>query len=227
MAAVTASSGATPLKAPKRFPVSLALTGLLVAAVLAMWAYAEWVHPFAFGRATGRNFFQFVKEMAGILPAMFILVGLFDAWVPRHIVERHLGRQSGAMAVLWMVLLANLQAGPLYGAFPVAVALWRKGTAPRNVFIYLGAFSAMKIPMLTFEVTFLGWQFSLVRTLVTLPVFIALGFLLERLLPGDVTLPSLTDPAREPLHRDARSPGPKSPPEETRESVMESPHLEV
>jgi uncharacterized membrane protein YraQ (UPF0718 family) len=198
---MTHSSGATPLKAPKRFPVSLTLTGLLVTAVLVMWAYAAWVHPFAFGGAAGRNFFQFVKEMAGILPAMFILVGLFDAWVPRHIIERHLGRQSGAMAVLWMVLLANLQAGPLYGAFPVAVSLWKKGTAPRNVFIYLGAFSAMKIPMLTFEVTFLGWKFSLVRTLVTLPVFIALGYLLERLLPVDVTLPSLGESAPERLGR--------------------------
>jgi hypothetical protein len=57
------------------------------------------------------------------------------------------------------------------------------------VFIYLGAFSALKIPMLTFEVAFLGWQFSLVRTAVTLPVFIALAYLLESLLPEDVTIP--------------------------------------
>jgi hypothetical protein len=43
--------------------------------------------------------------------------------------------------------------------------------------------------MLTFEVAFLGWQFSLVRTAVTLPVFIALAYLLERLLPADVSIP--------------------------------------
>ena len=66
-----------------------------------------------------------------------------------------------------------------------------KGMAPRNVFIYLGAFSAAKIPMLTFEVAFLGWQFSLVRTAVTLPVFIALGYLLERLIPPDTHIPCL------------------------------------
>jgi hypothetical protein len=63
----------------------------------------------------------------------------------------------------------------LYGALPVAVALWRKGTAPRNVFIYPGAVSALKIPMLAFEVALLGWQFSLVRTAVTLAVFTALA----------------------------------------------------
>jgi len=161
----------------------------LVAVAVTLWSYDRFVAPFAFGRETGASLWSFTLEMAAFLPAMFVLVGLFDVWVPRRVVERHVGRDSGPLAIVWMVLLGTLQAGPLYGAFPVAVALWRKGTAPRNVFIYLGAFSALKIPMLTFEVAFLGWQFSLVRTAVTLPVFIALAYLLERLLPDDVTIP--------------------------------------
>jgi hypothetical protein len=91
-----------------------------------------------------------------------------------------------------MFLLAMVQAGPLYGALPVAVSLWRKGCAPRNVFIYLGAFAAMKIPMLTLEVAFLGWSFSLARTLITLPVFIVVGFVLEKLLPAGFQPPALS-----------------------------------
>lgn len=175
----------------------------LVALAAALWGYDRFVAPFAFGREAGEGLWTFTLEMAAFLPAMFVLVGLFDVWVPRRVVERHVGRDSGPLAILWMVLLGTLQAGPLYGAFPVAVALWRKGTAPRNVFIYLGAFSALKIPMLTFEVAFLGWQFSLVRTAVTLPVFIALAYLLERLLPADVTIPEAQEratgtPGRQP-----------------------------
>jgi len=92
-----------------------------------------------------------------------------------------------------MILLATVQAGPLYVAFPVAIGLWRKGCAPRNVFIYLGAFSAMKIPMLTFEVAFLGWAFSLARTLISIPVFVALAIAMERLLPGDFRPPALDE----------------------------------
>jgi uncharacterized membrane protein YraQ (UPF0718 family) len=161
----------------------------LVALVVALWAYDRFVAPFAFGREAGAGLWSFALEMAAFLPAMFVLVGLFDVWVPRRVVERHVGRGSGPLAILWMVLLGTLQAGPLYGAFPVAVALWRKGTAPRNVFIYLGAFCAIKIPLITFEVGFLGWQFSLVRTAVTLPVFIFLAYMLEWLLPADVTIP--------------------------------------
>ena len=161
----------------------------LAAAVLLLWAVSTWVISFPYGQQVGTSFWQFLKEMGSFLPAMFILVGLFDVWVPRRIVERHVGQESGFLGMLWMIIFATLQAGPLYAAFPVAVALWRKGAAPHNVFIYLGAFAAMKIPMLTFEVTFLGWEFSLVRTAVTLPVFIGIGYLMGRLLPRSFSLP--------------------------------------
>lgn len=157
--------------------------------VLILWAYGRFSGESAFGLKAGQSLKDFLREIVFILPPMFVLVGLFDVWVPRELVERHSGHHSGAAAVPWMVLLATVQAGPLYGAFPVAVSLWRKGCAPRNVFIYLGAFSGMKIPMLTFEVAFLGWKFSLARTLITLPVFIFLGFLMEKLLPRHFVLP--------------------------------------
>jgi len=123
-------------------------------------------------------------EMAGILPAMFILVGLFEVWVPRASIERFFGREAGWKAVPWLIVLATLQAGPLYGAFPVAIGLARKGCSARNVFIYLGAFSSLKIPLLAFEVGFLGWQFSLARVLISLPAFIFVGVLVDRLVPG-------------------------------------------
>ena len=163
----------------------------LVGGVLCLWGSSTFVTPHEFGRKAGEHLGEFLVEMLAFLPLMFVLIGLFDVWVPREVVERHAGRHSGPLAIVWMVLLATLQAGPLYGAFPVAVALWRKGCAPRNVFVYLGAFSALKIPMLTFEVAFLGWRFSLARTLITLPVFIALAYLLEHMLPRDLTLPGI------------------------------------
>jgi len=126
-----------------------------------------------------KNFWIFFKEMITYLPFMFILIGLFDVWVPKEKVEKHIGKESGIKGVLWVMLLAMLQAGPLYSAFPVAYLLWRKGCSIRNVFIYLGAFSTLKIPMLTFEIGFLGLKFSLLRTIITLPVFILLAQIME------------------------------------------------
>jgi len=135
---------------------------------------------FAPGITAGKNFHDIILEMAAFLPLMFILIGLIDVWLPRSVIERYVGSKSGIKGSVWVLLLAMLQAGPLYGAFPVAQLLWKKGCSTRNIFIYLGAFSTLKIPMLTFEIGFLGLRFSLLRTLITLPVFVLIAYGMEK-----------------------------------------------
>jgi uncharacterized membrane protein YraQ (UPF0718 family) len=139
----------------------------------------SYLFDFTTGEKIGLNFWMFFKEMILFLPLMFILIGLFDVWVPREKIEKHIGKESGWKGTGLVILLATLQAGPLYGAFPFAYILWKKGCSVRNIFIYLGAFSTIKIPMLTFETGFLGLKFTLLRTLITLPVFILIGYLME------------------------------------------------
>ena len=139
----------------------------------------SYLFDFAVGKKIGLNFWMVFKEMILFLPLMFILIGLFDVWVPREKIEKHIGGESGWKGTGLVILLATLQAGPLYGAFPFAYILWKKGCSIRNVFIYLGAFATIKIPLITFEIGFLGLKFSLLRTLITLPVFIFIGYLME------------------------------------------------
>ena len=134
------------------------------------------------GKDVFTNFTQSFVEMITFMPFLFIIVGLFDVWVPKEKIQKHIGQDSGIKGIVMVVLLAMLQAGPLYGAFPVAYLLYKKGAGIRNIFIYLGAFSSMKIPMLGIEIGYLGIQFSMVRTLVSLPLFIGIGYLMERYL---------------------------------------------
>jgi hypothetical protein len=47
-----------------------------------------------------------------------------------------------------------------------------------------------KIPMISFEIGFLGWRFSLLRTLITLPVFIMIAYGMEKII-GKSGLPAL------------------------------------
>ena len=139
----------------------------------------SYIFDFAAGEQIGNNFWIFFKEMILFLPLMFVLIGLFDVWVPREKMEKHIGNESGWKGTGLVILLATLQAGPLYGAFPFSYILWKKGCSIKNIFIYLGAFATIKIPMITFEIGFLGLKFSLLRTLITLPVFIIIGYIME------------------------------------------------
>ncbi|MFW5889884.1 MAG: permease [Marinilabiliaceae bacterium] len=128
------------------------------------------------------TFWRFLKEMLTILPCMFLLIGLFDVWIPREKIEKHIGSGSGIKGIVLMILLAVTQVGPLYASFPVAHLLWKKGCSLRNIFVYVGMFSAAKIPMLTFEIGFLGLKFSMLRLILTISVFIIIAFILERML---------------------------------------------
>lgn len=134
------------------------------------------------GKDVFTSFGQSFIEMILFIPFLFIIVGLFDVWVPKEKIQAHIGRESGIKGIAIMVLLAMLQAGPLYGAFPVAFMLYRKGAGVRNIFIYLGAFTSMKLPMLGIEIGYLGIQFTLARTLVSIPLFIGIGYLMEAIL---------------------------------------------
>lgn len=127
---------------------------------------------------------MFFIEMLIFIPFLFILVGLFDVWVPKESIEKHIGKESGIKGIFLVIFLAMLQAGPLYGAFPVAYILHKKGASVKNIFIYLGAFSSMKIPMLGIEIGYLGLHFTILRTLISLPLFILIGFIMEWIL-GD------------------------------------------
>jgi uncharacterized membrane protein YraQ (UPF0718 family) len=123
-----------------------------------------------------------LREMAFVLPPIFIILGLLDVWVPRERMVKYLGEGSGVRGVLIAFVLGSAAAGPLYGAFPVAQVLLRKGASMRNVLVLLGAWSTTKIPMLLFEFANLGPQFTFTRLGMDLVGIAAIAIVMDRLL---------------------------------------------
>ena len=130
------------------------------------------------GKEIGDNFVSFSVDMFKILPGAFILIGLFEVWVKRETVERHLGEESGIRGYIWAILLAGTTVGGLYVAFPVAYALYSKGAKLSVIFTYVGAAAICRIPMAIFEASFLGIKFTAIRLLVSLPLVILTSVLL-------------------------------------------------
>ena len=156
---------------------------LLIALVFLILIIASFLFDYNVGKEIFKTqFLDFLKEMMMILPAMFILIGLGDVWISKEKVQKAVGNKSGFKGILFIVLLSMAQAGPLYSAFPVAYLLWKKGASIRNIFIYLGVFCTIKIPMLAFEIGFLGWKFSLLRALFSFPVIILIAIIMEKYL---------------------------------------------
>ena len=132
------------------------------------------------GIAIGNNFGAFSSQMIKILPAIFLLIGLFDVWVKRETIEKHLGKGGGVKSFLWIFVLAAPMAGGLLPAFPIGYALYKKGARLTVVVTFLGVVGIGRIPMILFESTFLGWKFSAIRIIASIPLVIITGIALGR-----------------------------------------------
>lgn len=134
------------------------------------------------GMEIGKNFGNFSFQMIKILPAIFILIGFFDVWVKKETIVKHLGKDGGAKSFIWVFILAGPMAGGLLPAFPIAYSLYQKGARLTVILTFLGAVGIGRIPMILFESTFLGWKFSLIRIIASIPLVILSGITMGRIL---------------------------------------------
>lgn len=147
-----------------------------------LFLIVSWVVGFDQGKDISRNFVSFARDMFSILPCAFILIGLFEVWVKRQTIEKHLGEESGVKGYIWGLLLASTTLGGMYVAFPVAYALYSKGAKLGVIFTYIGASALCRIPMAIFEASFLGIKFTAIRLLVSLPLVVVSSMLLGKYL---------------------------------------------
>lgn len=146
----------------------LALNGVLLAAAPEL------------GRASFHMSVENLLEMLSIVPPIFLLMGLLDVWVPRETMMRCMGPASGVKGGVFAFALGSFAAGPLYAAFPIAGIFLKKGVSLANVFLFLGAWSTTKIPMMLFEVTQLGGRFAATRFALNVVGIVVLAAVMEK-----------------------------------------------
>jgi uncharacterized membrane protein YraQ (UPF0718 family) len=117
--------------------------------------------------------------MLSILPPILVLLGLFESWVPKIWVEKAMGRGSGTRGAAVSILVGTAAMGPLYVAFPVGLALLKKGASLFNLCVFLCVWASIKIPMILFEVKFLGAEFAILRLAFTIPAILVISGLLK------------------------------------------------
>ena len=123
----------------------------------------------------------YLKEMLIIMPVVFLLTALIDAWVPKNMIMKALGDESGLKGSFTALALGSISAGPIYAAFPVAKTLLKKGASVGNIVVILSAWAVVKLPMLANEVKFLGVRFMITRWLLTVIAIITMGYIVSKL----------------------------------------------
>lgn len=125
---------------------------------------------------------RYLKEMVFIFPAILVIMGLSDRWVPTELVEKYLGYNSSVKGKFLAVILGTLPTGPMYIAFPIVAELLHKKASLSNVIIFLGVWASLKVPQLGVEIQFMGLKFSILRFIFTLTSIFIIAMIMEKMI---------------------------------------------
>lgn len=134
--------------------------------------------------ALGNSGYYF-KEMIMVLPVIFLLTVVIEAWIPKEVIMKGIGKKSGFKGYLLALALGSVSAGPIYAAFPIAKTLLKKGASISNVVIILSAWAVVKVPMLANEVKFLGVEFMVTRWILTVLAIFVMAFVVGKIVKED------------------------------------------
>lgn len=141
-------------------------------------------HP-AIAIKTVENASSSFIQMLVVLPPIMILLGLIDVWVPRETLMKYMGNDSGIIGIFLAMAIGSIAAGPMYAAFPFTAVLIKKGVKFSNVIIFMNAWCVTKISTLLFEISALGYKFTIARLIIDIPGVIIMGYLVYHLMGKD------------------------------------------
>jgi uncharacterized membrane protein YraQ (UPF0718 family) len=120
--------------------------------------------------------------MLKIVPPIFLMIGLLDIWVPRETMIKLMGEKSGPVGVLIAFFIGTMSAGPLIAAFPVAQIMLKKGARYANVLFFLTIWASAKLPILFFQATTLGVEYTIITNITLILVYLIGTYGIEKIL---------------------------------------------
>jgi uncharacterized membrane protein YraQ (UPF0718 family) len=155
-----------PVKQQNKRKITMTLmTMVIFAAVLTFIAYQKSPATALEGLKSGGKLFW------DILPAMifaFIAAGMMLHVLPRDLLTRWLGEDSGFTGLIIAGIAGSITPGGPFIQFPLVAALYKSGAGIAPLMTYISAWSLIAIQrFFVYEVPMLGLKLSVVRILVS------------------------------------------------------------
>ena len=123
-------------------------------------------------------------QIMPLLVLAFVVAGMIQVLIPREVVARWVGAQSGLRGILLGSVAGGLAPGGPYVSLPVAAGLLRAGASAGTMVAFLTGWSLWAIHRLPMEVGILGWKLTLIRVLSTFFFPPIAGLIARTLFPG-------------------------------------------
>lgn len=122
----------------------------------------------------------FIKAI-GIIIAVFIVIGLIQVWIGPETLSKILGKEAGWKGLLLASAIPMFLGGSLLTVLPLLKMLREKGASIACIVAFIVAWSG-KLPLVPLEAEFLGWKFTILRTILIVPFAVVMGLISQVIL---------------------------------------------
>ena len=102
----------------------------------------------------------------GILPLLlfaFIVAGMVQVLLPKELLSKWVGAESGIRGILIGAIAGGLTPGGPFVSLPIAAGFLGAGASIGTMVAYMTAWSLWSVTRLPLEIGILGWKFTLIR----------------------------------------------------------------
>ena len=130
----------------------------VLAVILVFLSYQKGVHIQGL-KASGSMLLQIIP----LLVFAFLIAGMVQFLLPREIISRWVGAESGFRGLLIGTAMGSIAPGGPYVSLPLAAGLLRMGANIGTMVAFLTAWSLLAFSRMPMELGIMGWKFTLIR----------------------------------------------------------------
>lgn len=127
---------------------------------------------------------KMTMEILPLLIFAFIMAGMIQALLPREMLSKWIGEESGIKGILLGTMAGGLTPGGPYVSLPLAAGLLRSGAGVGTMVAFITGWSLWALSRLPMEIGILGWKFTVVRLATTFFFPPIAGFLAKTIFSG-------------------------------------------
>lgn len=110
-----------------------------------------------------RSALNMTVEILPLLFFSFAVAGMIQVLLPRELLSKWVGLESGMRGILIGTVAGSLTPGGPYVTLPLAAGLLRSGASVGTMVAFLTGWSLWAFNRLPMEVGILGWKYALIR----------------------------------------------------------------
>ena len=130
----------------------------LLAIILVFIGYQKGVHVQGLKAS-----YTMLIQIIPLLVFAFVVAGMVQTLIPREIISRWVGIESGFRGILIGTIIGGIAPGGPFISLPIAAGLLRTGASIGTMVAFLTGWSLLAFARMPLEIGILGWEFWLIR----------------------------------------------------------------